>query len=152
MATQLTEHFSLEELTHSDTAVKKGIDNTPSDEIISHLKELAEKILEPLRVAWGSGIKINSGYRGPALNKAIGGSNTSAHSIGYAADLYPSNGKIAEFKSFVMKWLKNNNIAFDQYINEFSGTSQWVHIGLYNRSMQQRKQYLKYKNGIYSKI
>lgn len=152
MATKLTEHFTLEELIYSNTGEKKKIDNTPSLEITERLKELAVNILEPLRVAWGSGIEINSGYRCEKLNKAIGGSATSAHVIGYAADIAPSNGKMAEFKAFVIKWLRNNNIKFDQYINEFSGVSQWVHVSLYNRAGQQRKQYLRYKGGVYSKI
>ena len=149
---KLSEHFVLSEFIESETAKKKKIDNTPNSEIISHIQELVDKIVEPLRKAWGSGIKINSGYRCPALNKAIGGSSTSAHTTGWAADMKPVNGKISEFKSFVMKWLKTNKIQFDQYINEFSGNAQWVHIGLYNRSKQQRKQFLKFKNGTYSKI
>ena len=150
--TKLSEHFSLSEFISSPTAEKRNIDNTPNSEIIGNIQELVDKILEPLRVAWGSGIKVNSGYRCPALNKAVGGSSTSAHTTGWAADLKPTNGKIAEFKSFVMKWLKSSGIMFDQYINEFSGNSQLVHIGLYNRSHQQRKQYLKYKNGVYTRI
>jgi zinc D-Ala-D-Ala carboxypeptidase len=152
MAMNLTEHFTLEELYYSNTAEKKGIDNAPNNEIKEHLELLATNILEPLRLAWGSGIKVSSGFRSEKLNKTIGGSGTSAHVFGWAADLVPSNGKISEFKAFVLKWLKNNNVKFDQYINEFSGTSQWVHIGLYNRAGQQRKQYLRYKNGVYSKI
>lgn len=152
MATKLTEHFSLEELLYSDTALKKKIDNTPDDEVIEHLRLLCINILEPLRKAWGSGIKVNSGYRSIKLNAAVGGSRSSAHCSGWAADIVPTNKKISEFKSFTMKWLKNNNIEFDQFINEFSGLSQWVHISLYSRSGEQRKQFLKYKNGIYTKI
>lgn len=150
--TRLSEHFTLSEFIESSTAKKRNIDNTPNSEIVGNIQELVNMILEPLRAAWGSGIKVNSGYRCPALNKAVGGSFTSAHTTGWAADIKPANGKIAEFKSFVIKWLKNNNMAFDQYINEFSGNSQWVHIALYNRNKQQRKQYLKYKNGIYTRI
>ncbi len=150
--TRLSEHFTLSEFIESSTAKKRNIDNTPNSEIVGNIQELVNVILEPLRAAWGSGIKVNSGYRCPALNKAVGGSSTSAHTTGWAADIKPANGKIAEFKSFVIKWLKNNNMAFDQYINEFSGNSQWVHIALYNRNKQQRKQYLKYKNGIYTRI
>ena len=149
---KLTEHFSLDELLYSDTALTKNIDNTPNDEIVEHLRLLCVNILEPLRNAWGSGIKVRSGYRSKKLNAAVGGSNTSAHCFGWAADITPSNKKISEFKSFTMKWLKNNNIRFDQFINEFSGISQWVHIGLYNMSGEQRRQFLKYKNGVYTKI
>lgn len=145
-------HFTIKELCASTTATKKGINNMPNEAIKAHLEELVDNILDPLREAWGSGIKINSGYRSDALNKAIGGSTTSAHSYGYAADLYPSNGKIAEFKAFVMKWLKEKNIKFDQYINEYSGSAQWVHVSIKNRQGKQRKQYMLYKGGKYSYI
>lgn len=145
-------YFSIKELTNSETAKKRGIPNIPSANEIKHLTELIENILDPLREAWGSPIKITSGYRGLALNKAVGGSTTSAHNAGYAADMVPANGKITEFKKFVMDWLKKNDIKFDQYINEFSGVSQWVHIAIKNRNGDQRKQYLLYKNGKYTKI
>jgi putative chitinase len=84
------------------------------------------------------------------LNNAVGGSKTSAHTTGYAADLVPVNGKMTEFKTFVKEWLKDKK--FDQYINEFSGSTEWVHIGLKNISGKQRKQYLMYKGGKYSTI
>jgi hypothetical protein len=57
-----------------------------------------------------------------------------------------------EFKAFIQKWLRKNDIAFDEYINEFSGVSQWVHIALYNLKGEQRRKYLVYKNGTYSKL
>jgi putative chitinase len=152
MATQLTEHFSLEELCASGTAKKHGLDNTPTDEIAEHLRLLAEQILEPMRQAWGSGINVNSGYRSPEVNGAVGGSKTSAHCFGWAADLSPSNRKMPEFKAFVQRWLRENDIAFDEYINELSGVSQWVHIALYNLKGEQRRKYLVYKNGTYSKL
>lgn len=142
-------YFKMEEFIASPTAKAKKIDNTPNEAEKKHLEELVDTILDPLRAAWGSGIRINSGYRGPALNKAVGGSSTSAHCYGYAADLYPSNGKIAEFKDFVKKFLKTKGIKFDQYINEYSGASQWVHIGVRNGAGKQRGQYLVYKGGKY---
>jgi len=70
------------------------------------------------------------------LNNAVGGSKTSAHSMAYAADMQPANGKIEEFKAFVMKWLCDNNYNFDQYINEYSGRSSWVHLAVKNRGGQ----------------
>lgn len=143
-------YFTIAELTASQTAKSRKIDNTPSEEHKEHLVELVDNLLDPLREAWGSAIHVNSGYRSPALNRAVGGSTTSAHSFGYAADIKPVNGKIREFKDFVMDWL--NDKKFDQYINEFSGSSEWVHIGYKNRSGQQRKQYLLYKHGKYSHI
>ena len=137
-------YFTIDELCHSDTAIALGIDNTPNSEIKEHLIQLIEELLDPLRIAWGSGIKVTSGYRCARLNRALKGSSpTSAHLIGYASDLVPSNGDIAGFKRFAVKWLKENNIKFDQCLCETNGKGkQWLHLGLYNLSMQQRKQIL----------
>lgn len=145
-------YFTIKELCNSVTAKARGIDNTPSSTIVEHLTELVDNILDPLRESWGSGIKVTSGYRCEKLNKAVGGSTTSAHNAGYAADIVPVNGKITEFKAYVLKWLKDNNIPYDQYINEFSGASQWVHIAIRNRQGKQRKQNLLYKNNKYTRI
>ena len=137
-------YFSIKELCHSDTAIELGIDNTPNHEIKEHLIQLVEELLDPLRDAWGSGIKVSSGYRCAKLNRALkGSSHTSAHLIGFAADLVPCNGDITGFKRFTVKWLKDTNAPFDQCLCETNGRgSQWVHIALYNQSMKQRKQIL----------
>src|SRR5574344_2112455 len=100
-------YFTIDELCHSDKAIALGIENKPNEEIKSHLIQLVEELLDPLRSAWGSAIKVTSAYRCAKLNKVLKGSSpTSAHLIGYAADLIPSNGDIAGFKKFVVKWLK----------------------------------------------
>ena len=137
-------YFTINELTHSDTAIALGIENKPNHKITEHLVQLIEELLDPLREAWGSAIKVTSCYRCAKLNNVLKGSSpTSAHLVGFAADLVPCNGSITEFKKFVVKWLKENNIAFDQCICETNGQGkQWVHLGLYNLSMQQRKQIL----------
>lgn len=131
-------YFALKELCSSDVATKKRIDNFPSWVVVEHLKELTEKILEPLRVAWGSGIKVNSGYRCDALNRAVGGVSTSAHKLGYAADLVPTNGKIDEFGKFVKEWLVRNHVKWDQLIWERQGSVRWLHISLYSSTGSQR--------------
>ncbi len=131
-------YFSLKELCASDVATKKKIDNWPSFTVVEHLSELTEKILEPLRSAWGSGIKVNSGYRCDALNRAVGGVSTSAHKQGYAADLVPSNGKIDEFGKFVKDWLVRNKVKFDQVLFESSRSARWVHISLRSSTGSQR--------------
>ena len=100
-------YFTLEEMCKSDTANALNIVNVPNATVITHLNELIE-FLNPLREAWGSAIRVNSGYRCPQLNRAVGGSKTSVHVIGYAADLYPINGKMKEFKKFVVDYLTNN--------------------------------------------
>lgn len=137
--TKLTEHFSLEEMYYSDTALAMNINNKPNAEETAHLKELCTKILEPLRVEIGLPIKVNSGYRGPKLNAAIAGSSkTSAHQYGYAADIVcPAYGNAKEFCKYVEKFLKDNNIPFDQILYEFDS---WVHIGIRNGKGLQREQ------------
>ena len=140
-------YFTIEELTHSDTAIALGIENKPNNEIKEHLVQLVEELLDPLREAWGSAIKVTSAYRCAKLNSVLKGSSpTSAHLVGFAADLVPMNGSITEFKKFVVKWLKDTNVAFDQCICETNGRgAQWVHLGLFNLSMQQRQQILNMK-------
>lgn len=140
-------YFTIEELTHSDKAIALGIENKPNNEIKAHLIQLVEELLDPLRESWGSAIKVTSGYRCAKLNSVLKGSSpTSAHLVGFAADLVPMNGDIAGFKKFCVKWLKENNIQFDQCLCETNGQgAQWVHLGLFNLSMQQRKQFLNMK-------
>lgn len=128
-------HFNLEEFLTSSTARQKSIENLPSWEIIEHLRELA-LFLDDLRDAWGSGIKVTSGFRNDKLNSKVGGVQNSIHKIGFAADIYPANGKWEEFKRFVKNWIKDKD--FDQCIIEKKGKSEWIHIGLYNNSGQQR--------------
>lgn len=131
-------YFSLKELCASDVATQRRIDNFPSFTVVEHLSELTSKILEPLRAAWGSSINVTSGYRCDALNRAVGGVSTSAHKMGYAADLQPGNGKIEEFGKFVKDWLARNRIKYDQVIWETKGKTKWVHIGLYSSTGTQR--------------
>lgn len=131
-------YFSLKELCASDVATQRKIDNFPSFTVAAHLMELTEKILEPLRSAWGSPVKVTSGYRCDALNRAVGGVSTSAHRLGYAADLQPTNGKIDEFGKFVKDWLALRRIKFDQVLFESQGKTKWVHISLYSSTGSQR--------------
>lgn len=136
----MPKYFSFEELWQSATADKLGIDNKPSAEIAFRLGELAMD-LDDLRHEWGSGIIVSSGYRCPELNKALGGSETSCHKIGWAADLQPANGKIEEFKEFVVGYFKDK--PFDQLLLESAGKTQWVHYSKYNSKGKQRCQCFK---------
>lgn len=129
-------YFTIAELCASDTAKKYNIDNTPNPTIISHLQQLIN-FLNPLREAWGSAIKVTSGYRCKRLNDMVGGSKNSSHMIGYGVDLVPANGKMDVFKKFVVDYMKTR--IFDQCIIEKSGKTEWIHIGLYNAKGQQRK-------------
>lgn len=133
---EMSNFFQLEEFLTSSTARQRSIENLPSWEVVEHLEELAD-LLDDLRAAWGSGIKITSGYRNKPLNKAVGGVESSAHLRGYAADIVPSNGKFAEFAKFVEKWAENKS--YDQIIIESNKKTRWIHVGLYNSQGKQRK-------------
>lgn len=134
------QNFTLAEFIKSDTAAARGIDNTPDFDHVLNLAELCDKILQPLRVAWGSGLRVTSGYRCRQLNTAVGGVVNSAHISGYAADIQPLNGKFEEFVVFAEHWLRVNDVAFDQSIIETKGTVKWWHIGIRNQfGLQRRK-------------
>ena len=135
--TKISEHFSLEELTASETARKQGVDNTPNAIHTVNLCRLIWLLVEPLRLAWGSGINITSGYRGFQLKEA---SSSSVHPLGLAVDMVPANGRIKEFKAFVRDWLHETGAKYDQYIDEKRGASEWVHLGLTNAAGKQRLQ------------
>jgi len=132
-----TKNFSVKELEASDTAKRLKIDNTIPDELEHNTKRLLN-FLQGIREAWGSGIRITSGYRCPILNKAVNGSKTSAHLTCNAVDLWPCNNKFEEFKEFMVKYLEGRS--WDQCIIEKSGNSKWIHFGLYNNSEKQRRQ------------
>ena len=139
-------YFTISELVASDTAKAKGIDNSPTTEVRANLVALIETLLDPLREAWKSPIKVTSGYRCAALNKAVKGSSTSAHLYGCAADIVPLNGKIAEFKEFCRKYFDVRRHLYDQVILEQSKGSEWVHIGLKTKDGRKRGQLMEYKN------
>ena len=131
-------YFELAEFVRSDTAKKKGIDNTPSFQVVANLEELVEKILDPLRAAYGMPIKVSSGYRCPVLNKAVGGSSSSVHQLGLAADLQVG-GSFSKFRDFVVDWFIKTGTKFDQLLLEKDKKgNQWIHVGLRSNSGQQR--------------
>lgn len=126
MSTPITMHFTLEELYASATAKAKGINNKPNVQQIINLVYLTAYVLEPLRVAMNEPIKIGSGFRCEALNKAVGGVSNSQHMKGQAVDLC-IDGDIKKGK----KWFDyiRKNIPFDQLIWEHNAKgSYWVHV------------------------
>lgn len=133
----MSQYFTLQELLRSDTALRKKIDNCPSWEVVRNLERLAQ-FLDEMREAWGSGIRVSSGFRSVALNAAVGGVTGSAHQYGNAVDITPVNGKQAEFEKFLKTWLKGKK--FDQCIWEQSKSSggRWVHFSLYSNKGEQR--------------
>ena len=121
---QLSEHFKLNEFTKSETAIRKRIDNTPGPAHASNLQKVCEKILEPVRNHFQKPVRINSGYRGPALNSAVGGSSKSQHCNGEAVDFEIDGLANPE----LAKWVAAN-CDFDQIILEFDA---WTHISVAN--------------------
>ena len=134
---QLTPHFKLSEFTKSSTATARKIDNTPSEQVISNLKLLCEQVLEPLRVHFNCPIIISSGYRSPALNKAVGGVKNSQHMTGEAADIHLPNNETGR-KWFL--WMMDN-LKFDQLIMEKStptSTRYWIHVSFSRHRCRQQ--------------
>jgi zinc D-Ala-D-Ala carboxypeptidase len=142
MATQLSEHFTLEELVHSDVALRKGIDNATDDPVvITALTALARNILEPIRAQFGPFFPT-SGYRCPALNEVVGGAGDSQHMQGQAADIVIPGVT----RPMLAQWIERS-LDFDQLILELytrgEPDSGWVHCS-YVSPTRNRKQGLTY--------
>ena len=123
----ISKHISYKEGVYSITAIRKGIDNEPNEEQLSNMKLVAEKIFEPVRIHFKVPIKVNSFFRSPDLNKAIGGSTKSQHCKGQAIDIDDTYGKA---KNAEMYWWIKENLDFDQMIWEFGNNDNpnWVHV------------------------
>ena len=128
-------YFTIEELEHSDTAVKYKIDNTSNGETRTNLIKLIELLLDPIRTKWGKPIKVNSGYRCSKLNRMVGGVSTSQHVLGEAADI--TVGSPEENKKLFEMILSMSNILFDQLILEDGG--KWIHISLKWRTVSKNR-------------
>jgi zinc D-Ala-D-Ala carboxypeptidase len=150
----LTTNFSLHELTKSETALRLNIDNNPGEVETEALRLLCEKVLQPVRDHFGKGVKVNSGYRSPESNAAVGGSRTSDHCKGQAADIEIPGVANAELAQWIM-----DNLDYTQLILEFYTPgipdSGWVHVSydpnnLKNQELTATKQAGKtvYLNGL----
>lgn len=131
-------YFSIGELTRSTTAAARGIDNTPTPEACQALCALVSNILDPLREAWDRPITVTSGYRSPALNRAVAGAPTSQHLRGQAADI--TAGTRADNKR-LFALIQTLALPFDQLIHEKGSRSQgpdWVHVS-YNPDRQRHQ-------------
>ena len=120
----LSNHFTLAELIHSDTASREGIPNQPPGAEVDALRALCENVLEPLRLALARSVKVNSGYRGPALNQRLRGASKSQHLAGEAADIQCPGMPVVE----VFKTAIRLGLPFDQIIYEANRGSRWVHV------------------------
>ena len=120
-------YFSVSELCASATALREGIDNTPTESAYHLLLVLVEKLLDPIREAWGEPIVVSSGYRCPELNALVGGAKNSHHMLGCAADIIAGN-KADHRKLFrlIVKMQQQGQIRFTQLIWE--GDGRWIHI------------------------
>lgn len=150
----ITRNFTLEELVRSPTASRLSIPNTPSVNVTRNLILLCNHILQPLRDAYGKPIIVNSGYRSPELNKAIGGAKNSQHKLGQAADIKGTNplqlphkgegkstgGSVAQENRKLFELIQKLNLPFDQLIDEKNYS--WIHVSF---SDKPRKQVLHLK-------
>lgn len=118
-------HFTINEMTRSATAKRYGIDNTPSPEVAHNIRNLVEKILDPLREAWGQPIIVSSGYRCPRLNKIVKGAANSQHILGQAADIHTVSDRPEDNKR-LFDLIRKLNLPFDQLIDEYG--YNWIHV------------------------
>ena len=142
---KIRDYITYAEAIHSQTAKRKGIDNTPNPNQIEAMKLLAEKVFEPLREWVGGPIKVNSFFRSPDLNTAIGGSKTSQHCKGQAIDIDDVYGY--KTNSEMYHWIKEN-LSFDQMIWEFGTDTQpnWVHVSYVSEENNRNRCLKAYKD------
>ena len=123
----LTKNFTLEELTKSETALRMGLDNEPDDTQLANLEALCECILQPVRDHFGKGVKVNSGLRTPEVNAKVGGSKTSDHCKGMAADIEIPGVANAELAQWIAENLEYRQVILEFYTPGIPD-SGWVHV------------------------
>ena len=124
---QLTKNFSLAEMIKSETALRQGLDNTPGPKEIENLRLLCEQILQPIRDAYGRGVKVNSGFRHPDVNAAVGGSRTSDHCKGQAADIEIPGVANADLAKYIEQYFNYTQLILEFYTPGVPD-SGWVHV------------------------
>lgn len=144
---KLSDNLTLKEVVHSNTAIKHGIDNSPTAEHLENLKAIATDVFQPIREHFGKPIYVSSGYRSYALNERIGGSTMSQHSKGQALDLDADvfGGLTnAQLFAYIAEF-----IVFDQLIWEFgdSKNPDWVHVSYKKEGKNRGQKLLAYKKG-----
>ena len=141
---RLSKNFMLSELIRTS---HRRFDNNPPQIVIDRLEVLAVTLLQPVRDRWGP-LWVTSGYRCPELNSAIGGSSSSAHMFGCAADFVPI---VKVPTREIVEWIvEASGLPFDQVIDEYSSTSNWIHLGMPKPDRREpRRQALTMRGGEY---
>lgn len=142
---KLSKNLTLAEVLKSNTAIKYGIDNSPTDEHLENLEAIAQNVFQPLRDHFGKPIYVSSGYRSEALNERIGGSKTSQHSKGQALDLdaHVYGGLTnAQLFAYIAEW-----VVFDQLIWEFGDGTEpdWIHVSYVKEGNNRGQKLAAYK-------
>lgn len=122
LSQRLSDHFALREMI---VTAHRTVDNTPTPEVIAELMLVCNRLLEPVRQQFGP-LWVTSGYRCGELNTLIGGSKTSAHVFGCAADFVPVRAGVTTTE--IVEWIVASDLPFDQVIDEHSSTADWVHL------------------------
>lgn len=136
----LSAHFTLAELSVSQTAARRGLDNTVPLEVVPSLRRLVDLVLQPLRDALGRPIVVTSGYRAPAVNAAVGGAAQSAHMRGLAADIIVPGLSVRD----VCREIVRLQLPFDQLIREFDA---WTHVAVVPAGREPRREQLTATRG-----
>ncbi len=135
--TQLTKNFSLAEMVKSETALRHGMENKPGPDELNNLLKLCANVLQPIRDHYQKGVKVNSGYRSPDVNAKVGGSRTSDHCRGMAADIEIPGVPNAELAAYI-----RDNLAYTQLILEFYTPgvpdSGWVHVSYDDQDLKKQ--------------
>ena len=141
---KISDHITYAEAIHSNTAKRKGIDNTPSEAQVEAMRLLAEKIFEPLRKWVGGPIKVNSFFRSETLNESIGGASSSQHCKGQAIDIDDVYGR--KTNADMYHWIQQN-LDYDQMIWEFGTDMQpnWIHVSYVSEEKNRNKCLKAYK-------
>jgi zinc D-Ala-D-Ala carboxypeptidase len=143
---KLSPHFSLDEMIKSQTALRRGLDNSPDGDQLEAMVDLCEYVLEPIRKHWSRPVIVSSAFRAPAVNKAIGSKSTSQHTKGQAADI-----EIPGVDNLDLYHWIGQSVEFDQLILEYySGepASGWVHVSYVSRETNRRERLRIDKSGI----
>jgi len=144
--TQLTKNFSLAEMTKSETALRYDMENKPGPDEINNLLNLCANVLQPVRDHYGKGVKVNSGFRHPEVNAKVGGSKTSDHCRGMAADIEIPGVPNADLAAYI-----RDTLPFTQLILEFYTPgipdSGWVHVSYDPANLKKQVMTASRKNG-----